>query len=437
MTRVAKIVALSGLGLVLGLFALLGFLFLTRGTPLSYVSAFGDHGGPPAVGDAMFVSSLSLLAPLTPVALDSVEIYSDGRVFDRLLTDMSSARQTLTVQIYYAEPGRVADRLAAVLAERARAGVSVLLLYDAFGAGALGGGYYDALREAGVAVAEFRPVRWYSLHKAQERAHVRAIVVDGRIGWTGGFGIADQWLGDGRHEGSWRDTNVRFTGGAARQLQATFAVNWVEATGVLVTGDLFFPPVPTDSAAARPPRSSVAALVHSTPAIGSTTAERLLALSIAAARRTLYITSAYFVPDDDFRRLLVAAARRGVDVRVLVPDGHTDIPVARYAGRSHYEELLRGGVRIYEYSPTMIHAKTMVVDGRLGLIGTMNLDNRSLALNDESVLVSIDPFVGATLDSLFLGDLAYAREIQLQAFGHRSMLERVRERGSALLSRLL
>ncbi len=430
--KVAILVLVGGL---LCFFAVLGMLLVTRGTPLSYVAVVGGHGRPPAVSQPEFAETFSLFTGSELQPLPSAELYTRGdSTFERLWADLRSARELLTIEIYYAEPGRVADHLAATLAERARAGVRVFFLYDAFGAGPLGDAYFDRLRAAGVRVAPFRPVRWYTLHKAQQRAHVRAIVVDGRVAWTGGLGIADMWLGDGRHAGSWRDTEVRFTGPAARRLQAAFLTNWIEATGELLAGPLFFP---TGSDTSPPATTARAALVHSVPALGSTDAERLLALSIIGARRTLYVTTAYFVPDDDFRRLLVHAARRGVDVRVLVPGEHVDVPLTRYAGRDHYEELLRGGVRVFEYGPSMLHAKTLVADGVWNLVGTMNFDNRSLALNNEVVLAVQDEHLGATLDSIFADDLRYASEVELNRFASRSIVERIRERVSALIARLL
>src|SRR3712207_4246366 len=262
------------------------------------------------------------------------------------------------MQMYYALPSNVADTVKARLIDRARSGVRVLLLLDAFGTQTLTDGWRDSLSAAGVQIARLRKLRWYSLHNAADRSHVRAVVIDGRIGYTGGFGLADYWLGDGRRDGQWRETNVRFEGPAVAQLQAAFAAAWAEARGELLTGDVFFPRETFRS----PAGGTRAGLLFTAPTSGSTPAERFLALSIAGARRTLYIANSYFVPDDDFRRLLIDAARRGVDVRVLTAGEKTDVKTTWYAGRARYEELLRAGVRIYEYAPTMMHAKSMVVD---------------------------------------------------------------------------
>jgi cardiolipin synthase len=227
------------------------------------------------------------------------------------------------------------------------------------------------------------------------------------VGYTGGFGLADYWLGDGLHEDQWRESNVRFEGPAVMQMEAAFASAWAEATGELLTGDIFFPA----RGFAQLPGGAQAGLLYTSPTTGSTPAERFLALSIAAAHRSLYITNSYFVPDDDFRRGLKRAVRRGVDVRVLTVSAKTDVKTTWYAGRHWYEDLLAAGVRIYEYQPTMIHSKTIVVDGLWSSVGSMNFDNRSLAFNNESNLVVLDRPFGASMDSTFFNDLRYAKEI--------------------------
>jgi cardiolipin synthase len=361
-----------------------------------------------------------------------VEVTINGdQTYPRLFEDLRSARQSITLQMYYCQPGTMADTFQTILVERARAGVRVLFLLDAFGAQNLPEEYFDTLRAAGVRIAKFRPVKWYSLHKAQSRSHIRVVVVDGRLAWTGGFGIDDKWFGDGRSKDQWRDSNARFTGPAVSQHQATFAVGWVEATGELLTGAMFFPP---GVAAAD---GMQAGLVHLAPTIGSTPAERFLALTIAGAHRTLYITNSYFVPDDDFRRLLILAAQRGVDVRILTTSGQTDVRTTWYAGRGHYEQLLRGGIRVFEYQPAMMHAKSIVADGMGSSVGTMNFDNRSLVFNDESNILVLDAGFGATMDSGFLEDLRVSKEIILAEFQKRPWTAKLYERGATMLGRVL
>jgi len=353
-------------------------------------------------------------------------------VYPPLWADLRSARQTITVQMYYSLPGRVADTLSAILRERARAKVRVLLLVDAFGSQHLKRGWIRELRDAGVEVAKLRTLRWYTVSTATNRSHVRVVVVDGRIGYTGGFGVADYWLGAGQHEDKWRESNVRFEGPVVMQLQAAFAAAWAEATGELITGPLFFP-----ASGFQPAGTTHAGLLFTSPTLGSTAAERFYALTIVGARRSLYIANSYFVPDDDFRRLLKRAARRGVDVRVLTVSAKTDVKTTWYAGRHWYEELLRGGVRIYEYQPTMLHSKTLVADGMWSSVGSMNFDNRSMAFNNESNLVVLDSLFGRQMDSIFFADLKYATEIKLESFEKRSVWSKLVEGGAMLLSRLL
>jgi cardiolipin synthase len=258
------------------------------------------------------------------------------------------------------------------------------------------------------------------------------VVVDGRVGYTGGFGLADYWLGDGHHDEQWRESNVRFEGPTVGALQAAFASGWAEATGELLTGDMFFP-----AAAFADGGSVFAGLMHSIPTIGSTPAERFLALSIAGSRKTLYITNSYFVPNDDFCNLLIKAVRRGVDVRVLTVSSKTDVKTTWYAGRALYEKLPQGGVRIYEYQPAMMHAKTLVVDGVFSAVGSMNFDNRSIAFNNESQVIALDPNVGQKMDSIFVDDLKYSKEMKLDEFRRRPWTGKVLEWGASKLRRIL
>jgi cardiolipin synthase len=257
-------------------------------------------------------------------------------------------------------------------------------------------------------------------------------VIDGRVGYTGGFGLADYWLGDGRTEGHWRESNVRFEGPTVAALQAAFAAGWAEATGELLTGDLFFPPP-----AFQRVGNVKAGLMHTIPAIGSTPAERFLALSIAGARQKLYVANSYFVPDENFRQLLIAAARRGVDVRILTVGSETDVKTTWYAGRAYYDELIRGGVRIYEYQPSMMHAKSIVVDGVWSSVGTMNFDNRSLSFNNEIMLVALDAEFGGILERAFLSDLEFSHEVTPTDLANRSWLDRLLEMGAERLWRIL
>lgn len=428
----ALLAVLVLLGMLVVAFAMIGVLYITRGTPVTHIRALGDDAGPPAVSDTSFRRTMELLAGMELVEGNEVELLLNGNTYARLWEDLRAAQQSITLQLYYLNPGTLADSLKAILIDRAKSGIEVLFLADAFGGAGMPDEYFEEMEAAGIAVAKFRPPQWWKLDKFSHRSHIRVVVIDGAIGYTGGFGLDDKWIGDGRTKG-WRDTNVRFRGPAVMQLQATFAAGWAEATGALLLGEMFFPSEEFDT----PDGEYYAGVLHMAPTIGSTPAERFLATAISGARERLYITAAYFVPDDDFRRMLRAAVERGVDVRILAASELTDVPVTRYAGRSNFEQLLEGGIRIYEYSPSMVHAKTFVIDGVFASVGTMNFDNRSMAFNDETNLVALDDRLGRELEAVFLDDLRFSKEITLEEFRQRPFSEKVKERLSRTISRVL
>jgi cardiolipin synthase A/B len=434
-----KILRVKRVGIVVGVLllltlALIGILSITRGTPVKAVVAIGDKEGPPAITDSLFARSMELYTGIQLTHGNAVQQMLNGNgLYPQLWRDLRSAKHTITVQMYYSQPGAVADTMAAILRERARAGVRVLFVLDAFGSQNLKKEWADSLRAAGVEIGLLRQLHWYSLHNASDRSHVRVVVVDGEIGYTGGFGLADYWLGDGRHKDQWRESNARFEGPAVMALQAAFAAAWAECTGELIAGDIYFP----KKAFTDVDGGVTAGVFFSSPTTGSTPAERFIALSIASARKTLYVANSYFVPDDDFRKLLTLARKRGVDVRILTVSKKTDVKTTWWAGRSRYEELLKAGIRIYEYQPSMMHAKTFIVDGMWGSIGSMNFDNRSLAFNNESSLVFLDQVVGAQMDATFMDDLTQAKEITLPEFQRRPWYDHVIEDGAGIFSRVL
>ncbi len=422
------------LGLLVSGLALIGIIDAVRQTPITVVRALGGED-PPAIADSLFMETMELMSRTSLQPGHRIEVLTCGdETYPGLWDDLRSARHSIVLQQYYCKPGRMADTLQEILVARANAGVSVYFLYDAFGS-SLPKDYFAVLRRAGVKTAAFRPFRLTSLNTIHHRSHIRVVVVDGRIGYTGGFGIDDKWFGDGRQKDQWRDTNARFTGPAVRQLQATFVACWAEATGELLTGSLLFPDAGSSPSASDD--GMLAGVLHATPSVGSTEAERFFALSIAGSRKTLYITNSYFVPDRDFRRMIGDAARRGVDTRVLTTGDETDIKSTLYAGRARYAQLLAAGVRIYEYQPTMMHAKTVVVDGTWVAIGSMNADNRSLSFNEEANLLALDSTLGATLDRMFFDDLKHAKEVKLEEFRRRPLRQKVIERAAYAMWRVL
>ena len=428
-----KYIAITALILFGLILALIGILSVTHDTPVTSVIAEGDKDGPASVEDPLFTRSIELFTGIHIDPGNNVQILLNGDgTYPLLWKDIASAERTVTVQMYYSQPGAVADTMAKYLIDRAQHKVRVLLLLDAFGSQPLKREWRDSLKHAGVEVRWLRPLRWYTLQKAAQRSHVRVVVVDGKIGYTGGFGLADYWLGDGHHQDQWRETNVRFEGPTVAALQAAFAAAWAEATGELLTGDLFFPKTSFADVG-----DVQAGLMYSIPSTGSTSAERFLALSIAGARKTLYISNSYFVPGENFLQLLLAAAKRGVDVRVITVSDKTDVKTTWYAGRTYYEKLLEGGVKIYEYQPTMIHSKSMVVDGIWSYVGSMNFDNRSLSFNNESLLVALDRRLGAQMDSIFMDDIKSSKEIKLDEFRKRPLSGKILEWGAQKLRRVL
>jgi cardiolipin synthase len=404
---------------------------VAAGRPVREVASVPARETPPSVSSSAFPSVVGALTGTALRTGHGIEVLTDGQLFERLFQDIARAQRSITVYAYFCEPGRLGDRLAASLSERSRAGVSVLFLADGFACRKLIRSIGPGLEGAGARVAVLRPTHWYSLHRIQHRNHARMVVVDGVVGYTGGFGIADEWIESAEYGDAWRETSVRFTGPAVSDLQAALLAAWAEATGTLHAGPEFFPDCIVDSAGAQ------AGLLYSPPGIGTTPAERMLALSVTGAERTLFIANAYFVPTPLMLSILENAERRSVDVRLLLPGPRTDVPSTRWAGRGYYGELLEAGVRIFEYERTMMHAKTLVADGAWAVVGSMNLDNRSTRLNDETALLVYDRAVATELDSLFLRDLGHSVEITLPAYQARPLWQRVLERAMRLAAPLL
>jgi cardiolipin synthase len=352
-----------------------------------------------------------------------------------LLADLRRARRSVDFMVYIWEPGRMSDSVARVLEERARAGVRVRVLLDGFGGMDAPDSAFAALRRAGVRVATFRPVALGTLMRLHRRNHRRAVVVDGAVGYTGGWAVGDKWLGDARTAEEWRDDGVRVTGAAARSLQAAFAQLWTGTTGEVLVGEAYFPPdpppvrAPGDSGAAAPApvRLTRHVSVTSSPALDAHPLRTVYWMTFASARRRLWITTPYFVPDGHVRAVMAERARAGVDVRLLLPGGHTDAAVVRWAAQRHYQELLSAGVRVYEYEPTMLHAKAVVVDGVWSVVGSANLDIRSHELNEENVLGMQDREFAAQLEATFLADVAAAREVRPAEWRARPWYHRTRE----------
>jgi cardiolipin synthase len=288
------------------------------------------------------------------------------------------------------------------------------------------------MQEAGVRVVRFRPPKPYAARRLGNRTHRKLLVADGRVGLTGGVGIADEWTGDAGDPDHWRDTHVRVRGPVVRGLFGAFADNWLEATGEVLVGDGYLPDIERAGDGAGPMM-----VVRSSAGVGDTNVEALYYLAIAAAREQLDLTAAYFVPRPAFSDALCDAAQRGVRVRVLVPGPHIDKGPVRVAGRASYDQLVDCGVEIHEYQPTMLHAKTMVVDGAWSSVGSVNFDNRSFQLHDEATLCVRSEAFAARLSDQFERDLEVSTRIEPDRWRRRGPLQRASEASLKLARREL
>lgn len=375
----------------------------------------------PTVRDPGFARLLEALTGSPVTDSNSITVLRNGcRIFPAMLDAIRSARLSIDFATYVYWTGSIADEFVDALVERARAGVEVNVLLDAVGAAKMDRDLVERLRAAGAVVAWFRPPRWWSTHKMDNRTHRKILVVDGRVGFTGGVGIAEEWTGDCEDADHWRDTHLRVEGPAVRGLYGGFQENWAEATRSILTGS-HLPELATHARGVR------AHVTRSSATHGSTEAEELFYAAIAAARERLWLTSAYFAPRAAFVDLLVQRARAGVDVQLLVNGSKGDKEMVRQAGRRSYSMLLEGGVRIHEYERTMLHAKIMTVDGAWATVGSINMDNRSIAINDELNLSVFDAGVAAELDRHFEADVADSREIDLDRWRARAPSTRLKE----------
>lgn len=372
-------------------------------------------------GEPSFFPTLEAYAAAPIVGGNAVEFLLNGEhIFPSMLDAIHGARQTITYAQYFYEDGPVARQLAEALAERCRAGVGANILLDAFGTLNMPAAYVDLMRRSGCHVVYFRPLTQTLLRRANNRNHRRILVIDGRVGFTGGSGVSRKWMGDGHTEGHWRDTDVRVEGPVVEYLQGAFAENWLQATGMVLGGEPYFP---------RPlePRGRVfAQVVKSSPAGGSFAMYTTFLLAVWSAQKSIYITNPYFVLDRKMSEALIEAARRGVRVEVLVP-GVIDHAIVRQASRRQFGKMLRAGIKIHEYTAALLHSKTMAVDGVWSTIGSTNLDNRSFAINDELNLIIYSADATQRLERVFLDDLKYSRPVSLEKWKKRGVKARMME----------
>ena len=351
-----------------------------------------------------------------------VTILQNGDAFfPAMLEAIRAARDSINFETYTFEPDEIGLQFIEAFKERARAGVEVRLLIDGFGGLKLRKRYRDDLQKAGVKVQRFRPFALRNLVRMYRREHRRATVIDGRVGFTGGAAISKKWKGNVTNTHEWRDSMTRVTGPMVAGIQSAFVENWVYCTSEVIVGPRFFPRL-------DPGPGPCGLSIVSSPSDSMQPIRLLFWLSFINAHKRLWISNSYFIPDARLRRAVIDRARKGVDVRVLVPGNHTDAVPVQAAGQSYYEELLEAGVRVFEYQPAMMHAKTVVIDGSWSIVGSANMDERSMELNEENVLGISDQDFAESIERGLLEDYGRSREILLEEWRKRSLLRRGFER---------
>ncbi len=372
--------------------------------------------------DPRFAGYLAALVGAEPTGGNRYQVLTNGdQIFPSMLGAIDAARRRVSLETYIYEDGTVPDRFTDVLESAARRGVQVSLVIDALGSEKMPKEHLRRLRDAGAHIGDFGKVGWYTIEELNYRTHRKLLVIDGRVAFTGGVGIADHWLGHAQDADHWRDTMVRMEGPVARLLEGAFNENFVETLGPVVPA--VDPPEPSPP----PAPHDTAFCLRSSPTGGSNDLKRLYMLTIAASRRTLDICSPYFLTDESSEWALAQAVRRGVHVRILVEGDSTDSRPVKYASRRAYERLLAQGIEIYEYQPTLMHAKTMMADGVFSMFGSANFDNRSLELNDELNVAATDRELTARLLRDFENDLKSSKRLALDSWRRRPLLEKARE----------
>jgi cardiolipin synthase len=378
-------------------------------------------------GDPQFARSLgSLLGPALVPGNRVRALCNGDEIFPAMLEAIRGARGTICFETFIYWSGETGREFAEALSERARAGVKVHVILDWVGSSKMDAELLEAMKRSGAQVVRFHPPRWYSLGRLNNRTHRKLLIVDGRVGFTGGVGIADNWMGNAQDPDHWRDTHFQVEGPAVAQMQAAFLDNWMETCAEVLHGKEYFPEVD--------PVGSHSAQVFKSSADDASESVRLMyLLSIASADRSIRLANAYFVPDSLAVDTLVAASRRGASVEIIVPSRHIDSKVVRRASRALWGPLLEAGVAIYEYQPTMFHVKVLVVDEVWTSVGSTNFDNRSFRLNDEANLNILDADFAAGQARIFEQDKAKSCRITLEEWRRRPWRERALDGLAALL----
>jgi cardiolipin synthase A/B len=374
-----------------------------------------------STADAQFRRNMNVMFGPALVEANRTQALVDGeRFFADMLKSIRGAQKSITFESYIWWSGEIGAEFTRALIERAQAGVKVHLLFDALGSGKIDEDAVKSMKAAGVEVERYNPWRWNTLARINNRTHRKIMVVDGRIAYTGGAGIGDEWL-------VWRDTQYRIEGPVVGQVQAAFIENWIEVTGRVLHGEAYFPEL-------RAAGTQAAQFIVTSPGGGSESMQLMYLVSIAAAGKSIKLSAAYFVPDGVEVRALAAAAQRGVRVQLIVPGPQTDSPLVRRASRSTWGDLLRAGVEFYEYQPAYFHCKAMIVDDLWVSVGSSNFDARSFSVNDEGNLNVYDAAFAAEQARIFAADLQRAKRISLEEWENRPWTEKLWESTLGLFS---
>ncbi len=375
-----------------------------------------------SVSDPQFRRSMSLMLGPSVIDGNKVEALVNGdEIFPAMLSAIRAAKTSITFESYIYWSGGMGGEFVNALSERARAGVPTHVLLDYFGSIKMEESSIDSLEAAGVEVERYHKPNWWSLTRLNNRTHRKLLVVDGTVGFTGGVGIADAWTGDAQDAEHWRDSHFRVTGPVVAQMQSVFMDNWIQATGRVLHGPKYFP-------ALDPTASMPAHMFSSAPSGGSESMLLMYLMSITASAQTIDLSNAYFVPSELAVKSLVAAALRGVKIRIIVPGPIIDKEIVRSASRALWGPLLKAGIQIAEYQGTMFHVKSMVVDSLMVSVGSTNFDNRSFSINDEANINVYDREFALAQEETFANDWARAKVVTFEQWQARSWKEKLTEK---------
>jgi cardiolipin synthase len=355
-----------------------------------------------------FMRALGGSASADIIGGNSITLLQNGvEIFPALLEAITSARESVHFSTFIYSSGEIPIQFADAFSAAAKRGVEVRMVFDKSGSKRVSPELMSRMRKAGCNIKWFRPIQWYSWAKYNHRTHRKLLIIDGTVAFTGGVGIADEWNGNADSPTHWRDTHVKVLGPGVASIQAAFVDNWNEATGELPIDEKYFPML-------KPAGGASMCGIQSNPVFGASAAQRSMAVLIAGATERLWIANAYFIPPKPFVRALRAAKARGVDVKILLPGRYHDQPAVRRASRHTWRRLLDAGIELYEYEPTMIHCKIVIVDGSITSIGSINFDPRSFALNAEFGVVALDRELAKETEDAFEADLRYSRRVTTQ-----------------------